>query len=178
WAAAVKTMESTLITFDMTDAIAGVNVAHLTDTKSMLPIALYMCCQLDLGDILYGITREDGTVDRLAQDDVVTCIDAQRILTHRNVTSAYHILAPLTNGSCTAPHCHGALTSLRDSLLAYDGRLDDCQCLDDWMPTLRSPDLDNYFGSLCPVCRSLILTRIATERANLWSELPDIMDVQ
>lgn len=116
WAVAVERTGSALMTFEATDAIAAVNIARLTNTTSMLPVALYMRCQLGIETILDGITREDGTVKRIAHDDVLTCMAAQRILTHRTLISAYRMFAPLSGSGCTDHVCHLMLQVIRDNI--------------------------------------------------------------
>ena len=51
------------------DAIAAVNLARLTHADSVLPTALYLCCQLD-GELAAGVERPDGTTERLEQRDL------------------------------------------------------------------------------------------------------------
>ena len=47
WSAAREKMGGPLMSFQKTDAIGAVNLSRLTNTASVLPIASYMCCQLD-----------------------------------------------------------------------------------------------------------------------------------
>ncbi|KZT72350.1 hypothetical protein DAEQUDRAFT_705484 [Daedalea quercina L-15889] len=82
WAEADENGGSHLMTYEETDAIAAVNIARLTNTTTMLPVALYICYQPETEAILNGVTRDDGTIEQLAPDDIVRCIDARRILVH------------------------------------------------------------------------------------------------
>ncbi|EPT02348.1 hypothetical protein FOMPIDRAFT_29038, partial [Fomitopsis schrenkii] len=54
-----------------TDAIVAVGLAHLTDTPSILPISLYLCCQLEGAALIGGRARVDGAVDNLSMDDLI-----------------------------------------------------------------------------------------------------------
>ncbi|EPT05698.1 hypothetical protein FOMPIDRAFT_1138938, partial [Fomitopsis schrenkii] len=71
-----KKKGSTLMSFADTDAIAAVATARLTNTPSMLPLALNMCCQLDPDMILNGVARANGVVDQLSPADRLGCLRA------------------------------------------------------------------------------------------------------
>ncbi|KAH9846274.1 hypothetical protein C2E23DRAFT_890983 [Lenzites betulinus] len=62
------------------DAVEAVNLARLFEKPLMLPLALYMCCVLDPQLMRNGIAREDGTLDRLSDDDFARCIGACLIM--------------------------------------------------------------------------------------------------
>ncbi|EJF60290.1 hypothetical protein DICSQDRAFT_63386 [Dichomitus squalens LYAD-421 SS1] len=49
-------------------AIGAVNLAQLTQTSALLPLALYDCCQYG-GDVLDGWRRDDGEVEYLSRED-------------------------------------------------------------------------------------------------------------
>ncbi|CDO74887.1 hypothetical protein BN946_scf185004.g37, partial [Trametes cinnabarina] len=51
------------------DAIAAVNLARLTHADSVLPTALYLCCQLD-GELTAGVEKPDGSTERLDAKDL------------------------------------------------------------------------------------------------------------
>lgn len=58
-------------------AITAVNLAHLTNTPSILPTALYACCQLPDDNLLEGAVHSDGTTDTLNRSDLVKCLKAK-----------------------------------------------------------------------------------------------------
>jgi len=66
------------------DAMAAVNLAHLIGEDSVLPTALYACCQLDTSTLITGTAYADGVVERLSSEDLVACLDGrmelQRVL--------------------------------------------------------------------------------------------------
>ncbi|KAH9922084.1 uncharacterized protein B0H18DRAFT_846023, partial [Fomitopsis serialis] len=76
WIAVYKNSGNSSMYFCGTDAIQAVNIARLTGTDSMLPSALFICCQLDPYDLLHGSPRPDGTLERLRSRDIVHCINA------------------------------------------------------------------------------------------------------
>lgn len=55
----------TLVTMAVEDAISVVNLARLTETLIMLPVALYRCCVLPTDVLLSGLQRPDGSIERL-----------------------------------------------------------------------------------------------------------------
>ncbi|OCH87256.1 hypothetical protein OBBRIDRAFT_697033, partial [Obba rivulosa] len=64
--------------FEMTqqDAITVIALAHLTNTHSRLPMAFYVCCQLDLDCIVNG-SEVDGCREHLSTDDMIKCLGAK-----------------------------------------------------------------------------------------------------
>ncbi|KAM5539614.1 hypothetical protein V8D89_006723 [Ganoderma adspersum] len=57
-------------------AIGAMNLTHLTETRSRLPLALYACAYVDSALLFDGWAREDGAVERLADADLRRCLDA------------------------------------------------------------------------------------------------------
>ncbi|KAH9932309.1 uncharacterized protein B0H18DRAFT_987525 [Fomitopsis serialis] len=58
-------------------AITAVNLARLTDTPSILPSAIYACCQLLDQVLLEGATHLDGTIETLGRGDLIKCMKAK-----------------------------------------------------------------------------------------------------
>ncbi|KAH9910893.1 uncharacterized protein B0H18DRAFT_836473, partial [Fomitopsis serialis] len=67
-----------------TRAIVALNLAHLTDTPSIFPAAMYDCCNLDGQTILAGRIHSDGAADFLSPVDLARCIDGKARLCSRN----------------------------------------------------------------------------------------------
>ncbi|OCH85370.1 hypothetical protein OBBRIDRAFT_859454 [Obba rivulosa] len=59
------------------DAIEAVALAHLMNTPSVLPLALYFCAQLYTDVIISGTRRNDGAISRLSPEDAACCIDGR-----------------------------------------------------------------------------------------------------
>lgn len=59
--------------FSRTSAIGVVNIARLTGTHSLLPVALYRCCRLDASAITTGYTYSDGEQEVLLSEDLGRC---------------------------------------------------------------------------------------------------------
>ncbi|KZT72354.1 hypothetical protein DAEQUDRAFT_723053 [Daedalea quercina L-15889] len=167
-------MGTALMTYDWPDAIAAVNIARLTETESILPIALYMCCQLDTEDIMNGVKRKDGTVERLAPADIMKCLDARQTLTHDTVVFASHMFEPVTSSECSGPDCGTHLQELRDVDISYGDA--SSACLDSWDLWLHM-DPTGDFSGLCSSCQGMVWSREAEERREIWGRLPEIMGV-
>ena len=97
-------------------AIGAVNLARLLDEPEMLVIALYKCLGLGSG-ILDGWRREDGSVERLSEDDVKRCITANRELSRSSVIAAYKTFRPEPSDKCNQEsRCED---SMRQTLVQY-----------------------------------------------------------
>ena len=71
--------------------IGVVNLARLTDTPSLLSLALYHCTYLGR-DLFDGWTREDGTVEHLSEADVRVCgIEARAALVHAHTVFLFSV---------------------------------------------------------------------------------------
>ena len=79
------------VQYEHSDAIAAVNLAHLTGEWSILPTAFYMCCQLDVETLVRGKAREGGTPDVLGPADLIKCIEGRKQLLQAHA-SAIHII--------------------------------------------------------------------------------------
>ncbi|KAI1792054.1 hypothetical protein LXA43DRAFT_358848 [Ganoderma leucocontextum] len=69
------------------DAVEAVNLFRTLGSAGkaddMLPIALYLCCQLAPGELLRGHHRADGTLERLSIDDVELCWKLRETLSEK-----------------------------------------------------------------------------------------------
>ncbi|OJT05969.1 hypothetical protein TRAPUB_3156 [Trametes pubescens] len=106
-------------TFDFSDdegadIFEAVNLARLTHKFSILPLALYKCCQYDLAEFVFGIEREaSGDVVYLGQDDVERCVRARERLLRESCQMAQTIGSATSSPHCEAPHvCPRQLESL------------------------------------------------------------------
>ena len=68
------------ITTRREDAFEVANLARIIDRPRWLPIALYVCCLGDPSHLRDGITRDDGMVERLSDDDFARCVRALPLL--------------------------------------------------------------------------------------------------
>ncbi|KAH9834005.1 uncharacterized protein C8Q71DRAFT_838244 [Rhodofomes roseus] len=95
WNEAYIKYGSSSMAYVNTDAIQAVNIARLTDTVSILPSALLVCCHLDANELLNGSRRLDDNLERLSKQDIASCINArQEILYHAIKASMEFLLTP------------------------------------------------------------------------------------
>ena len=164
---------SNLMTFVESDAIAAVAIARLTNTPSILPLALYNCCQLDPVVITSGIVRANGIVDRLSSADRLGCLRARTILCNATHVAAHNILKPTCQHAYHACVCVRAIKAVSQELWRYEGsRLAHYRALQNW-----DDIIDRVAGHCCQSCITLLKTRAAEERRTVWAKLPTIFGV-
>lgn len=67
------------------DPIVAVSLARLTNHDTILATALYLCCQIDVKELLSGRVRSDTTVDTLSDEDFARCMRGKAALCTRKV---------------------------------------------------------------------------------------------
>ncbi|KAH9925148.1 uncharacterized protein B0H18DRAFT_389171 [Fomitopsis serialis] len=166
-------------------AIVAVNLARLTDTLSLLPAALYLCCQLEPNQLLEGYVRSDGTADTLSPDDVERCIGARSKLCSLYVLSLLKstFVPIMANNECLGPggRCNTSIHSIitrciGDSIEAGEG-----DALLSWDKLIRSYEAKKQPRSqypLCAFCVKVLLRRERRRRIDLWSELPTLLGLE
>ena len=166
------------------DPIAAVNLARLTDTPSILPIALYLCCQLRTEDLLRGTTHPDGTSQQLTLDDLRRCVDARVLLT-REKDAAVERIFDLT----MSEHC-ADLGSCKERLeyhmAIYRKRVMDntpgWNIAGPWLPYvwLKSCSSERGYGEppLCSHCMALLELQHRDVCAKMWEDLPRYFDLE
>ena len=149
--------------------IGAVNLARLTNTPSMLPLALYHCCGLS-GSVIDGWKRGSGETEYLSMQDIKALIDGRDDLSGRGFAMLLNILDPYPAQGCTQPSlCGISLASLvrsveRDSVGDY-------AMLDGWATEIKrlARELE-----ICRRCRNAVLKRDVAERREVWEQLPSI----
>ncbi|KAH9922100.1 uncharacterized protein B0H18DRAFT_1212765 [Fomitopsis serialis] len=178
WSEADVGMGSASMSYVDTDAIAAVSIARLTDTYSMLPSALYTCCQLDTEEIVNGVTREDGTTERLTQEDMLRCLNARRTLLHDNIVSAYTLFTTTPHGCTRHSDCELMRRNLADTHITFDtDGVEDYAYLADWDPYFRNKELSGSYHSLCPNCQAAILEHARELRLAAWTSLSKTLNL-
>ncbi|KAH9922090.1 uncharacterized protein B0H18DRAFT_879687 [Fomitopsis serialis] len=177
WAKAEASEGSALMTYDYTDAIAAVNIARLTETQSMLPYALYTCCQLDTEVILNGVPQKNGTTERLTQEDILRCLNARSTLVHDNIIFAYLLFTPTLPLACADQVCHASLQCLAQANLTFEGELEDPTCLADWITWLAHNEQTRSYNNLCLNCQAYMQLKARELRSDIWLRLPHILNL-
>ena len=161
-------------------AIGAVNLARLTDTPSMLPLALYRCASLG-NALLDGWKREDGTIERLSDADLRRCLDARVALANERFFLVSRVLDPKPSAKCRKPHrCDPLLQFAHTRAMRSRGAVRGEEeveggVLKDWEPFIGAFAGDRK--SLCGPCIEELVRRSVHERKRVWNRLPEIFGV-
>lgn len=166
--------ESRPITVSKIDAIPVVTLARLTDTPTMLPLALYDCCAL-LSSVLDGRTGEDGRSDHLAPEDLRRCIDGRDALAREATLVLFQIFHPLPVDGCLSPSsCRKGSRKLLVAAGTHPGAIDP-DVLGSWSSFIKAGVIE--YG-LCKGCEECLLERDKSVRREVWGRLPQLFGLQ
>lgn len=163
--------------FRDTDAISVVNIARLTGADSMLPTALYLCCQLDAEYIISGYRRTpDDTVESLSPEDAATCVNARQSLVRKSLADALDIFNPSLICHNDDDRCRSAIDTLRQNRLAQ--RADVLMRLFSGLrPNLLLIGGIKRQGLLCRACTDALRGAELKVFKNNWEDLPRLLCV-
>ncbi|KAH9857656.1 hypothetical protein C2E23DRAFT_719736 [Lenzites betulinus] len=160
------------------DAITAINLARLTHTDSVLPTALYLCCQLD-SELTTGVERSDGSTERLDPKDLELVLRGRTELVRASTRGACTICKPTPSGQCTSKACERALREILGMML--DGLQKDpigdiagYAALDTWEHWIE--DVVELWP-LCEPCRTMLHARDLEVRRDVWKRLPQYMGI-
>ncbi|KAI0753736.1 hypothetical protein C8Q74DRAFT_1306677 [Fomes fomentarius] len=85
----------------------GDSVTPREDTRSLLPPALYICCNLG-GAVLDEWAREDGTIEHLSEQDLRLCINGSCALVRRGLDMLGDFREPMQRRMRCASALHAA----------------------------------------------------------------------
>ncbi len=145
-------------------AIDAVHLARITDTPSVLPLALYHCALL--GDrVTEGWTHQDGTVQQLAPEDLARAAGGYKYLCEQRAGFLASLFSATPSAECrTRILCGGLLQFLEEKgAVVYE------------TPALLDrPDRWTSRTPLCRPCTRELEEREKGERRELWKKLPEI----
>ncbi|KAI0831751.1 hypothetical protein BC628DRAFT_1349625 [Trametes gibbosa] len=160
------------------DAITAISLARLTHAESVLPTALYLCCQLD-GELSAGVERPDGSTERLDGKDLELVLRGRTELVRASTRGACTICKPTPSGQCTSKACERALREILGMML--DGLQKDpigdiagYAALDTWEHWIE--DVVELWP-LCEACRAMLHARDLDVRRDVWKRLPQYMGI-
>ncbi|PIL26538.1 hypothetical protein GSI_12296 [Ganoderma sinense ZZ0214-1] len=169
-------------------AIGAVNLARLTDTPSMLPLALYRCAYLGAGALLDGWTRADGTVERLSDADLRLCLAARVALANERFFLVSRVLDATPSARCPKRgRCHTNLLHMltramreREVVRAEEEEAEADPdsgggVLRDW-GLLIEKFRDGK--ALCGSCVEELGRRAVNERKRVWNRLPEVLGIK
>ncbi len=167
----------TEISVEPIHAIGAVNLAHLTDTPRMLPLALYKCCYLDDETLLAGWTRADGTVEHLTPADLARCSTARVSLLVLRASLDAHIHKELRSSrACTSTLGLQCAWTLGLRLVgAVMARVVGCDVFSGWAKL--SEEISMGQSDLCGTCIREIVRNIWVARRRIWDALPETFGV-
>lgn len=161
-------------TIPHTYGIAAVNIARLTNTPSLLPVAFLECHSLHEA-IFNGHTREDGTVEHLSADDLRRCFVAQYALPKRYFLAMTTIFGLIPSAGCRDPErCERGLNDSCSFIIRMEiAFLPDC--IVKWAKVIRLAT--EVTSHICPECEKDLQARDARERRKFWEDLPKIFGI-
>lgn len=153
-------------------AIEAFNLFHLIGTTYMLPAAFYMCTQIDLGTLLRGILRADGSTREVLTDHhLERCLRARDAFKIRDVRIAQELSAPrVTCPQLTRERCRSHFYSMQEFMhneYYFVTRADP-------LGTDFSLRLDWYRanGQLCDFCVRSQKQNLYSKQSDFWERLP------
>ncbi len=161
-------------------AIGTVNLARLTDTPSILPLALYQCTCLGTA-LLDGWTRPDGTVERLSDADLRRCLNARVALASERFFLLSRVFGDTPSAGCRSLKLCGEQlrdvhrATMRSRVLIRAEDKMDGGVLRNWVPLTRS--FADEPMSMCGSCVEMMVERAVSGRKRLWNRLPEILGI-
>ncbi|PIL26555.1 hypothetical protein GSI_12313 [Ganoderma sinense ZZ0214-1] len=151
--------------------IAAINLARLTNTPSLLPVAFLKCHSLREA-VLDGQKRADGTVEHLSPDDLRRCFVAQSALLERNSQAMGSVFQPKPSDTCNDPaRCRRGLGD-SCNLIVRKGTVFQHDFIINWAKLIELAG-----QSICPECEKELQARNAKERRKVWDDLPKIFGI-
>ena len=160
--------------------IGTVNLARLTGTTSLLPVALMACCKLgaELGD---GFAREDGTLETLAYDDVVRCFVGKAKLTEASFVAVHRVFRDTVASGCKHPStCKGVLQQLLQRVVENEEMMEDIRALHFDDAKTGYVDAVDSGRALCAKCYEMVGEggRQDEQRREIFQRLPEMMGIE
>ena len=156
------------------------NLARLTGTASLLPVALMACCKLgaELGD---GFAREDGTRETLAYADVVRCFVGKARLTEACFVAVHRVFRDAVASGCKHPSaCKGVLQRLLQQVVENEELMEDIRALHFDDAKTGYVDAVDASRALCARCYEMVgeAGRQDEQRREIFRRLPEMMGVE
>ncbi|EIW56965.1 uncharacterized protein TRAVEDRAFT_127255 [Trametes versicolor FP-101664 SS1] len=173
------------------DAIGAIALARLTNTPSILPTALYELCSVKMSDLLRGRPLNDGSFQKLSEEDLELYMRTRDKLQYYNVRVAFLFFSPSKKciygrdrpeSECAAYLKrvleHSALQDLPhkvSSVCALDGWLKNIAA---YAATAKNVDRYGMHVELCPECKSYLNARDLDLRQQVWRKLPGAVGLE
>ena len=157
------------------ESIGVVNLARLMNDANILPTALMSCVYMD-ERIVQGFQREDDTMETLTVDDLGRCFRASRVLRQMNLAGILHVLDDIAFPGCRDK---GACTRiLQGAQRRLKAQIEQIMTCSPFKLTSEYFLLRGYPLSMCMECTKTVEERFRKERTELWTRLPEVLDVE
>ncbi|EMD41182.1 hypothetical protein CERSUDRAFT_111734 [Gelatoporia subvermispora B] len=168
--------ESMKLSLSLEDAIQAINLAHLTNTPSILPLAMYRCCKFPLESIPH-IPPDKANTAALSSSDRERCFKLQGWLKYQKYRSRLKLynsnLPPTSCESDNHSPCTYVLQSILKKLIASSSDLPQPYALLETQTGHELPGMKH----LCKACRSIMDQRERAEIRSLWRQIPLALDM-
>ena len=155
-------------------AIGVVNLARLTGTPSILPSALYLCCQLG-STIFDGWTREDGQTEHLSREDLRRYVDGRMALTREALPILLDIFDVSAIEDCKSRRvCDDGIKKTTMDAMG-NAHASEPSIFYSWSEVIQRGA--RAYG-ICNTCKALLLSRDDETMKRTWAKLPDLMGVE
>ncbi|KAI0688696.1 hypothetical protein C8T65DRAFT_589292 [Cerioporus squamosus] len=153
-------------------AVEAVNLFVLTGRTDMLATAFYMCGLVDIDDLVSGVTRADGTLERLSTHDLQRCLTGRMVLLKHDAQFLAELFSVDAPDDCTCPSEEVRKTALEVGYADIVSQLPDVL---DELPVHRhsyTDVIDDMHAGLCTACVNAMKAYHNDLRQDLWGRLP------
>ncbi|KAI1785131.1 hypothetical protein LXA43DRAFT_1100633 [Ganoderma leucocontextum] len=163
------------------DTISVINIAHLTNTSSVLPLAFLNVCTIG-GPILKGVLHGEQWcfAEGLAMPDLERVLDSRPAMMAYTSKAVARIFKPDAQGygagRCGSSRCQRAFTSKAEEMeellsLLYAEGMERC-----WAEELKNKSRTGW--TICERCRDMVEKRDVNERKAFWNQLPKFFGLE
>ena len=154
-------------------AIGAVNLARLTNTPSILPVAMLRCACLG-GSVTDGWRRDDGSVEQLSLEDLKRVVNGREALARRGTFELLNLFSRIPDRMCCdVDLCRETLGEIMGAL-ASQPHLGSANIFD-----VHRRTVDRLLKqSWCPNCSRFIEKYGLERQKQMWDALPEMFDLK
>ncbi|KAI0669060.1 hypothetical protein C8Q78DRAFT_978985 [Trametes maxima] len=174
----IKPYRETTLVANSLDAVSAINIAHLTNTPSILPLA-FLHATRSGSSIMRGCCRDDSLIEGLAYPDLERLFDGRVMFLQTVSRSVARIFRPQVDPACK--ESKKCLKVLLEKARSVD------ECLEalyanptrvrTWADAFRVPG-HPMASRLCECCCDMVEDREQTERQNVWNDIPRMFGLE
>lgn len=176
---------TTLLSYRWQDAFQVVRLAHLTDTKSLLPVALYLCCLspsfVNVHSLLHLAATSRGHAKvSLSEEDMYRCAQARPLLVRAFIRVLASTFQGGLSGRCTNRQgCKESYQRLLHRMLDVQSDMTLWAARSDCLSITAAELQDVYFPDefFCSACQTRFNLNNVGARQEVWDELPRYLDL-